>query len=296
MPHLSIIPARAVSDRRLSRGGLLILAALGTYADKNGVCWPTQSEIAEQTGMTRQAVSGYLKELETLGYLDKRRRYRADQGEISCVYRIRFDADPATPPATSELAPPATSELAPPATSELDTPATSELYTPCNLWALQGVQPQDFTPPATSGLYTERPIERPIERPKKREGRNAAQWVEKNPSAQSAPHPQNGPGDRLPLDFVLPDDWKSWAEQRRPDLNITDEAEKFADYWRGKAGKEAFRTDWAATWRNWIRNAYTQRKTAPTSRTPLHQPAPTSAQTTRIASRAQAPTWLAEET
>ena len=280
MPNMSIIPARAVSDRRLSRGGLLILAALGTYTNKNGICWPTQSEIAEQTGMTRQAVSGYLKELETLGYLDKHRRYRADQGEISCAYRIRFDADPAPPLQPLDFTP----------------PATSELYRGCNLWTLQGVQPLDFTPPATSELYTERPIERPIERPKKRERRNAAQRDENKPSAQGAPHSQDNQGQRLPLDFVLPDDWKIWAEQRRPDLDITDEAEKFADYWHSKAGAEAFRKDWAATWRNWIRNAYHRTTRATNQRTPLHEPAPTAAQTTRIASRAQAPTWLAEET
>ena len=272
MPHLSIIPARAVSDRRLSRGGLLILAALGTYADKNGVCWPTQSEIAKQTGMTRQAVSAHLKGLETLGYLEKHRRYRADQGEISCAYRIRFDADPAPPPATSEL------------------------YRGCKAQALQGVQSQSFTGGVKPELYTERPIERPIERPKKRERCNAAQLDENKPSAPSAPHSQEGQGERLPLDFVLPDDWQAWAEQRRPDLNITDEAERFVDYWHGKAGKNAFRTDWAATWRNWIRNAYAKRQAEPKSRTPLHEPTPGRTGATRIASSAQAPTWLTEET
>jgi len=33
------------------------------------------------------------------------------------------------------------------------------------------------------------------------------------------------------------------------------EAEKFRDYWCGKSGKDATKTDWPATWRNWVRNA-----------------------------------------
>ncbi|KVN83469.1 hypothetical protein [Burkholderia ubonensis] len=33
------------------------------------------------------------------------------------------------------------------------------------------------------------------------------------------------------------------------------EAEKFRDYWSAKSGKDATKTDWPATWRNWVRNA-----------------------------------------
>ena len=28
----------------------------------------------------------------------------------------------------------------------------------------------------------------------------------------------------------------------------------FADFWHAKAGKDACKLDWLATWRNWIRN------------------------------------------
>jgi hypothetical protein len=33
------------------------------------------------------------------------------------------------------------------------------------------------------------------------------------------------------------------------------EADKFADYWHSKPGAAARKSDWAATWRNWCRNA-----------------------------------------
>jgi hypothetical protein len=33
------------------------------------------------------------------------------------------------------------------------------------------------------------------------------------------------------------------------------EHEKFCDYWRGVAGAKGIKTDWIATWRNWMRRA-----------------------------------------
>ncbi|OCP36749.1 YdaU family protein [Ensifer sp. LC163] len=43
------------------------------------------------------------------------------------------------------------------------------------------------------------------------------------------------------------------------------EFDKFRDYWTAKAGKDAVKLDWPATWRNWIRNA---RTSGPSSRSP----------------------------
>lgn len=33
------------------------------------------------------------------------------------------------------------------------------------------------------------------------------------------------------------------------------ETTKFGDYWRAKSGRDATKTDWPATWRNWLRRA-----------------------------------------
>jgi hypothetical protein len=60
-------------------------------------------------------------------------------------------------------------------------------------------------------------------------------------------------GSRLPPDWVLPEDWQAWAQQERPDLDATTVAYHFRDYWVAKAGKDARKLDWEATWRNWVR-------------------------------------------
>ena len=62
-------------------------------------------------------------------------------------------------------------------------------------------------------------------------------------------------GSRLAPDWSLPADWKTWAEQERPELDVLTQAASFADYWHGVAGAKGRKADWLATWRNWIRNS-----------------------------------------
>jgi hypothetical protein len=62
-------------------------------------------------------------------------------------------------------------------------------------------------------------------------------------------------GTRFELE-LLTSEWANEALKIRPDfdnnkcLAIFDE---FKDYWISKAGKDGIKTDWLATWRNWIR-------------------------------------------
>lgn len=62
----------------------------------------------------------------------------------------------------------------------------------------------------------------------------------------------------MPKDWTLPDDWKAWCEDVRPDLNPKLVAEQFRDFWVAKAGKDGVKLDWQATWRNWCRGQKTQ--------------------------------------
>lgn len=65
-------------------------------------------------------------------------------------------------------------------------------------------------------------------------------------------------GTRLPDRWQLPKSWGDWAMANRPDMDadaVRREAEIFADHWRGKAGADARKADWEATWRNWVRRS-----------------------------------------
>jgi len=62
-------------------------------------------------------------------------------------------------------------------------------------------------------------------------------------------------GTRLPADWVLLPEWGEWALEQNPHWTADDvrrEAEKFANYWHAKAGKDARKCDWLRTWKNWI--------------------------------------------
>lgn len=72
-------------------------------------------------------------------------------------------------------------------------------------------------------------------------------------------------GCRLPADWVPSEADIAFAEERR--INWRREAESFRDYWTAKAGADACKLDWGATWRNWVR------RSAPSPRGP-DKPAP----------------------
>jgi hypothetical protein len=65
----SVMPARFVSDKRLSPNDIKILAALGLYTNQAGVCWPTQKTIERFTGIGKQGIMDGLKRLERNGYI-----------------------------------------------------------------------------------------------------------------------------------------------------------------------------------------------------------------------------------
>ena len=60
-------------------------------------------------------------------------------------------------------------------------------------------------------------------------------------------------GTRLPVDFVLPEDWIGFCKQHRKDLDPQQVFEEFKDYWTALPAGKGTKADWTATWRNWVR-------------------------------------------
>ncbi len=70
---------------------------------------------------------------------------------------------------------------------------------------------------------------------------------------KKAKRAQANRGCRLPEDFEP--DYDFAIEEGLPPERVKVEIAKFRDYWRSKAGANATKTDWQATWRNWVRKA-----------------------------------------
>jgi uncharacterized protein YdaU (DUF1376 family) len=73
-------------------------------------------------------------------------------------------------------------------------------------------------------------------------------------------------GTRLAPDFPLSDEWVSFCRQHRPELDPQETFEGFRDYWIAQPGQKGVKTDWTATWRNWVRRQQQAKKTASEAR------------------------------
>jgi len=70
---------------------------------------------------------------------------------------------------------------------------------------------------------------------------------------------QSTKGSRLSQDWVIPEEYIKFCQTERPELNVKSVADTFKDYWISKSGSAAVKTDWFATWRNWVRRQEARR-------------------------------------
>ncbi len=82
---------------------------------------------------------------------------------------------------------------------------------------------------------------------------NQPPFHEQENVSQKAKRAQANRGCRLPTDFEP--DYDFAIEEGLPPERVKVEIAKFRDYWRSKAGANATKIDWQATWRNWVRRA-----------------------------------------
>lgn len=119
------------------------------------------------------------------------------------------------------------------------------------------------THPVLAGLANETQP-KPTRNPNQEPITNNQETEDQEQSAAIAPPVQDqSPGDdakrgtRLPKDWTLSPELATWAKSERPELDdrmIKAMGDSFRDFWISKTGRAATKLDWAATWRNWVRN------------------------------------------
>jgi DNA-binding MarR family transcriptional regulator len=67
--YYAVIPAEVRYDTRLSPRAILVFGELSALANKYGYAWPSNGYFAELYHVRKQAVSGWLHELEQAGYI-----------------------------------------------------------------------------------------------------------------------------------------------------------------------------------------------------------------------------------
>ena len=89
--RVSITPADAWSDQRLTPLQCRLLGLIGSYLGKDHTAWPSQSTLAADLGVSRKAVNEGIRALVNYGYIRAQERFRTDGGQTSSVYFVIMD-------------------------------------------------------------------------------------------------------------------------------------------------------------------------------------------------------------
>lgn len=241
----------------LSSTQKLVLLSLADNANDDGVCWPSAKKTAARTGLNERSTRRAIAELEKAGILS--RRFSPGKTTYYHIHPGRSDT-PDTVPARTQSTQPRTVDTktpdgrinitikkpketpkpfraadAPQHTKQkgADLPLHETEPEKPNQGAGMVALPVDFLPDGNGGLVV------------------AYRGDDERAQPQK---PTNG--HRLPDDWILPMAAGEWAMTEGLTRDqVLREAERFKDYWHSKPGKDALKTDWAGTWRNWIRKA-----------------------------------------
>ena len=77
---------------------------------------------------------------------------------------------------------------------------------------------------------------------------------EKEKEIERKPKSRDATATRLPADWKPDGAEIAFCKSKRPDLNPECVADRFRDYWLAQPGINGRKTDWTATWRNWVRS------------------------------------------
>ena len=97
-------------------------------------------------------------------------------------------------------------------------------------------------------------------------GRDVTQPVTRDVTANQEPRTKNQErevektvptarprGTRLPTGWTPSSDALDWTKAEKPGLDPMPMLERFRDYWTAQPGQKGVKTNWDATWRNWVR-------------------------------------------
>ena len=90
--YFCVLPQRAVVDIRFKDHPAVfrVLAALGNYTSRQGVCWPNQITIARDLHLTQSTVSRHIKKLIEWGYIKYAKKHPGLKGN---KYFMVFDPE-----------------------------------------------------------------------------------------------------------------------------------------------------------------------------------------------------------
>lgn len=254
----------AIQDRRLERSHLRVLAVIAEHMNKfTAEASPSRQMIAAAIGLEVSTVSNVLSELRFLGYLVSEKRKDDDAGRKLTFYAFgRIDHETIRREVgkyVKSFRESGGSNSSPQEvnSAKKEAPKTSPPAVNITAHGEQKSSPPTVNIPVSGEVFTVQN--------KRSKNYSLLKSLDSNleiiPSTppQEATSPPAGNtekakrGTRLPENWKLPKSWGEWALEtfRVNETQVRAEAERFKNHWLAKAGKDATKIDWQATWRNW---------------------------------------------
>ena len=208
------------SDLPCSVKGFLQNLAVGWMDAEGGSCYPSEEQIMERLGCSRPALTRWIRIAVDAGFLECTRYGRGVRNR-RYNYRATFPGEMGT-------------NLSDPP-SEMGNNLSDHEPCPKDNHDQRESEPARATEPQQPPIGAHSDFA-------------SHQEQEPTPKAPVIPLPSK---TVLPDDWQLPDDYRAWAEQHRPDLagQMDSIASKFHDFHLSKATRSA---SWIAEWRRWI--------------------------------------------
>lgn len=230
----------------------LLLLSLADQANDEGMCWPSIHTLMERIGVTTQrAVQSLLRDLEDGGYI--RREFfagRATHYYVLPEQPAQGTTAPAREPKKGSIRPaPVAVETV--KEGSADSPQGVNVHSSRTV-----IHPE---PAFRGGMNVHSPqgmnVRSSPPAPPNKENRHLEPSVNRQSVRASRTDAAASRGSRLPEGWTPTGDMLTWAAANHPSVDTAAQTEAFCDYWRSKAGAAARKTDWSATWRNWIRRS-----------------------------------------
>ena len=253
--HYTMIPNEWLRDNRLTYSARGLLADL--MSNKPG--WTvTLESLAKNGPHGLSAIRRMVGELETVGYLKRVRTHDGAGrfGESDYVICAPIDHDGETPSVDKSHigSDKHKHSITPSGDQYAETPSLDNTISGVSVGHKKTIQLEDYVeeeqvhedcladakPPTTELVKDDNIIGTAGE----------VVRVHRLPESQTSAN-----GSRITIPFPVSDGMVAWANEHCGPLDIQLETDRFIDYWRAKAGANGRKTDWEATWRNWLRKA-----------------------------------------
>jgi biotin operon repressor len=88
----AVIPTRSLTDKTITDRNRTVLAMVSSFASRAGITWVSQGRVAQELGVTRQAINKQMKILSRAGYIEKiGNSYSGKPGIAGCTWRVIYD-------------------------------------------------------------------------------------------------------------------------------------------------------------------------------------------------------------